>query len=249
MRRAKFFEIWEASVKSEFAAHIYLRQVELFQDLSAREIEALEKMMPVKRMAAGTVFYAPQQSAESLFLIKQGRVRLYHLSPEGKAFTTATVEEGVFFGEMALLGQSLYGSFAEAATPCLLCVMSRRDVQAGLLSDVRIAGRLVEMLGKNLLETQHRLADLALKNVASRVAALLLQLAHSQLAREGRNGAPLVGSVEVACTHEELGQGVGACRETVTKLLNEWRAQELVELQRGRIVLRDVPRLTRLGAD
>ncbi len=207
------------------------------------------EMMPIKRVETGNVFYCPTQPAEVLFIVKQGRVNLYHLSAEGTAFTTATVEAGTIFGEMALMGQSLYGSYAEAVTPCLLCIMSREDVQMALLGDLRISSRLVEILGRRLIETEQRLADFALKSVAARVAALLLQLARSELVREGRGDVPVVGSVEVTGTHVELAQGVGAYRETVTKILNEWRGQGLVELGRGRVVLLEAEKLRHLCAE
>jgi CRP-like cAMP-binding protein len=58
---------------------IFLREVELFQDLTSDEVEALGERMPLKEVEAGTVFYSPQQPTEVLFRIKSGRVRLYHL--------------------------------------------------------------------------------------------------------------------------------------------------------------------------
>ncbi len=237
----------KANSKSALNEQFYLRQVELFQDLSPAELKALEKMMPVKKVAAGTVFYTPQQAGAVLFLLKEGRVRLYHLSAEGRDFTTATVEAGTFFGEMALLGQGLYSSYAEAVTPCLLCIMSHQDVRMLLQHDPRIAYRVIEMMGRRLSETEQRLADFALKRVAARLATQLLQLARSQLVREQRADVPVVGSVEVTCTHEELARNVGAYRETITKILNEWRGQGWVELYRGRIVLLEMKSLRHLS--
>lgn len=228
---------------------IYLRDVELFQDLTPDEIEALSERMPMKDVAAGTVFYSPHKPTEVLFLVKRGRVRLYHLSAEGKTFTTAIFEAGTFFGEMVLLGQALYGSYAEAITPCTLCLMSRDDVKTLLLGDVRISYRIVEMLGHRLLETEQRLADLALKRVPARLAALLLELAHKHANYEQRAGIPHTEPVEVSCTHEELAHLVGAHRETTTRILNELRSRGLVELRRGRVVLLNPEGLRELSAD
>ena len=236
------------TTKPPLEEKLFLHQVKLFQDLSPRDLKELDKRMPPKKIAAGTVIYTPQQPAEVLFLMRQGRVRLYHLSAEGKQFTTATVEEGVFFGEMTLLGQSLYGSFAQADNDCLLCILNRQEVRM-LLDDSRIAFRVIESMGQKLLDTERRLSDFALKRVAARLASLLLQLSRSELVREGRADMPVVGSVEVAGTHEELAQGVGAYRETVTKILNEWRGQGLVELGRRRVVLLEAEKLRHLCAE
>ncbi len=216
---------------------IFLREIELFQDLTSNEIEALGERMPVTDVEAGTVFYSPQEPNEVLFLVKRGRVRLYHLSIEGKDFTTAILEAGTFFGEMTLLGQALYGSYAEAMTPCTLCLMSRDDVRTHLLGNMRIAYRIVEMLGQRLIETEQRLADLALKRVPARLASLLLELAHKHADYEQRAGIPHTGPVEVSCTHEELAHLVGVHRETTTRILNEMRSRGLIELRRGRVAL------------
>jgi CRP-like cAMP-binding protein len=217
--------------------HIFLREVELFQDLTSDEVEALGERMPLKEVEAGTVFYSPQEPTEVLFLLKQGRVRRDHLSAEGKAFTTAILEAGTFFGEMTLLGQALYSSYAEAMTPCTLCLMSRDDVKTHLLGDVRIAYRIVEMLGHRLIETEQHLADLALKRVPARLASLLLELAHKHASYKQRAGIPHTEPVEVPCTHEELAHLIGVHRETATRILNEMRSRELIELRRGRVAL------------
>lgn len=239
----------KARLQPSFDDQIYLREVELFQDLSPDEIKALGERMPIQVVDTGTVFYSPQEPTEVLFLLKKGRVRLYHLSAEGKVFTTATLAAGTFFGEMTLLGQVLHGSYAEAITPCMLCLMSREDVRTLLLGDLRISYRIVAMLGRRLIETERRLVDLALKHVPARLVSLLLQLAYKQLDHERRAGLTSAGPVDVSCTHEELAQMVGSHRETATRILHELRDQGLIELHRSRIVVLDPDGLRQLSGD
>ena len=73
-----------------------------------------------------------------------------------------------------------------------------------------------------------RLEELAYRSVPARIAAVLLRLS------EGRSGEP------VLITHQELGDMIGALHESVTKVLDDFQRAELVELSRGRIILRDV---------
>ena len=222
----------------------YLRAVDIFCDLSHDEVEQLGKQAPMRRVPAGTIFYSPEQPTEVLFILKEGRVRLYNLSPGGRELTLAFLEEGTIFGEMSFLGQQLQNSFAEALTPCLLCLMSRADVKSLLLSDLRIAYRLLEKMGQRLQETEHRLSDIAFRRAPERVAAQLLALPRQSRGWLGRAAAP-----EVRCTHEELAGLVGVYRETVTKILSDFRQRQLVELKRGRIVLKDIDGLTALLAE
>ncbi|MDZ4718218.1 MAG: Crp/Fnr family transcriptional regulator [Roseiflexaceae bacterium] len=214
----------------------YLRDVDIFQDLDHHEIAALSTHAPMQRVPEGTVFFSPEQTAEVLFMLKEGRVRLYHLSAEGKALTTAVLEPGTIFGEMAMLGQRLHQSYAEALDPCLLCLMSREDVKSMLLSDPRIATRIAEILGQRLISAEQRLSDFAFKNVPQRLASLLLQLARPPKTRLFRIAS---GAREVRFTHEALAEMVGTYRETATKILNEFRAQGLIDIKRGCVVLTD----------
>lgn len=222
----------------------YLSEVDIFQDLAPAEIAAMGKRAPMTTVPAGTVVYSPEEPGEALFILKQGRVRLYRLSPEGKAFTVAIVEAGTIFGEMAMLGQGMRDSYAEALAPCVLCLMSRHDVRTLLLGDPRIALRLTETMGRRLLEAERRLSDFAFKSLPQRVATVLVALAEREPPRLFRAGRP-----EVAYTHEQLAAMVGTHRETVTKVLNNLRERGLIELRRGKVVLADPVALRALGSE
>ncbi len=212
----------------------YLKDVDIFQDLTHEEVEALGKHAPMRTVPADTTFFSPEDPSEVLFILKSGRVRLYRLSEEGKALTTAIIEAGTIFGEMAILGQGMHDSFAESMTPCVLCLMSRDDVRELLLGDLRIALRITEIMGRRLLEAERRLSDFAFKSLPERIVTLLLTLAERQPGRFFR-----ASRVEVPYTHEQLAEMVGTHRETVTKVLNELREQGLIELKRGTVVLLD----------
>ncbi len=223
-----------ARIEHRLDKHGYLKDVDIFQDLTSEEIAALGKHAPMREVGAGTLFYSPLEPTEVLFILKVGRVRLYHLSPDGKALTTAILDAGTIFGEMALLGQGLSGSYAEALTPCVLCLMSRADVVTLLLGDPRIALRITEMLGRRLIDAEQRWSEFAFQSLPQRMAALLLRLAQEPRVRLFGPGAP-----EVRYTHEQLAEMIGTYRETATKILNDFRAAGWVELRRGKIVILD----------
>lgn len=221
--------------------YFHLRAIDIFQDLDEDEIERLGKYAPMQWVKPGTVFYSPEQAAEVLFLLKKGRVRFYHLSPEGKVLTTALIDEGTIFGEMALLGQRLHENYAESETACLLCLMSREDVKTLLLSDPRIAVRVAEILGQRLIAAERRLSAFAFKTLPERLVDVLLELAKPPRLRLFRPSDTL----EVCYTHEALSQMIGTHRETTTKMLNELKDEGLIELRRGKIIILQPEELAR----
>jgi CRP-like cAMP-binding protein len=159
-----------------------------------------------------------------LFLLKKGRVQIYCLSLEGRKLTVKILEPMTFFGEMAILGQGMHNTFAEALDDCLICVMSRQDVKRLLLSKPPVAARICEELAGRMMETERRLEEFAFKDVEARLAALLVRLAGQR-------------DEVVGYSHQELGDLLGVYRETVTHTLDQFKDRRLIDIHRKRIKL------------
>jgi CRP-like cAMP-binding protein len=188
----------------------------------------MDRQFTMTGCAAGKIFYMPEESGEVLFLLKKGRVQLYRLSPEGKKIVVATLGPGTIFGEMSLVGQGMYNTFAEAVDECILCVMSRHDVERLMRERPQVALRIVETLGQRLTEMEQQLEEVAFKSIAARLASLLLRLADK------------AGSSEVTgYTHQDFAEMLGTYRETTTQTLNDLRTSGLVQIERKKIILLD----------
>jgi len=213
-----------------------LSETDIFRDLGARDMEEIERMTAMTTCRRGKVFYTPGETGEVLFVLKQGRVNLFRINPDGKKLVLASVDAGTVFGEMSLIGQGMHDTFAEASEECTLCVMSRSDVEHLLVNKPQVALRFLELLANRLSEVETRLETVAFKSVPARLAAELLRLAEG--AQDGR-----VDGV----SHQDLADAVGSYRETVTRILNEFRRDGLIELDRLSIGIKDAPGLQALA--
>lgn len=214
----------------------YLQMVDIFQDLTEAEIEEIVRATTITTCRRGKIFYMPEDTSEVLFLLKEGRVQLYRISPDGKKLVMTTVGPGTVFGEMALIGQGMHNTFAEATEDCVLCVMSRGDVERLLVTKPKVALRLFEALGSRLKDTETRLEEIAFKGIPARLASLLLQLASEP------GGDTITG-----LTHQDLGEQIGTYRETTTQTLNAFKADGLIDIGRKRITILDREGLQRLA--
>ncbi len=217
----------------------YLSMVEIFQDLSKSEMEHIDRVTTMVTTPKGRVFYSPADDSEVLFLLKKGNVDVYRINAEGKKLVTAQLSKGAVFGKMGILGQRMDEAYAEATSECLICVMSRSDVEQLLLKDPRIAMRLAQSLGNRLAEAEARLEDMAFKSVPGRVASLLLRLADDTDWR-GRKAVK-------GLTHQQIAEIIGSYRETVTLTLNEFRNAGYVDIGRRKITLLDEPKLSEIA--
>jgi CRP-like cAMP-binding protein len=214
----------------------YLSELTVFQDLSPREMQELNRIITMSTVPRGRVFYRPEEPGEVLFILKEGRVQLYRISPEGKKLVITTLGPHTLFGEMALLGTKMHNTFAEAIDDCLICVMSRTDLERLILSKPQVALRILEVTGKRLREAEERLENMAFKGIPARLASLLLRLAEEQ------------GNDEISgLTHQDLAESVGTYRETATQVLNDLKSQGLIEIGRKRIKILDSARLAEIA--
>ena len=208
--------------------HDCMLTMDIFCDLEPEAMAAFEQQTEMRTCRKGQILYSQEDRAEVLFLLKRGRVQLYRLTPAGRRLEVAVIEPGTFFGEMPLLGESLRHTFAEAVEDSLICVMSRADIEGLMRRRSEVALRMIEVLGRRLALCEARLEEMAYRSVPARIAAVLVRLS------QGRNGEV------VSITHQELGDMIGALRESVTKVLDDFQRAGLVELGRGRVILRDV---------
>jgi len=218
-----------------------MSEVDIFRDLSDAEMDAMAQAAPMKTYAAGELIYTPHQPLETLFILKKGRIRIFRVSPDGRALTTAIIQPGTIFGEMVIVGQQMHDSFAEALDDVVVCVMSKTDVQNLLLGDPRIAARISETLGRRIGELEQKFSDAVFKTVPERIAGALVTLSAAGTTRHLGRG------VQVKLTHEQLAALAATSRETTTKVLGELADRGLITLSRGHITVLDQDRLSRLS--
>jgi CRP-like cAMP-binding protein len=207
----------------------YLSKIDIFKDLTESELAEMDRQLTMSSSPPGKMFYMPEDSGEVLFLLKKGRVQLYRISPNGKKLVVATLGPGSLFGEMSLVGQGMHNTFAESVDECLLCVMSRADVERLMREKPMVAFRFVEALGDRLARLESRLEDIAFKSIPARLASLLLRLAGEQ-----GDGMHISGY-----THQDLGEMLGTYRETITQTLNEFKGDGYVDISRKHIEILD----------
>jgi CRP/FNR family cyclic AMP-dependent transcriptional regulator len=204
-----------------------LLTMDIFRDLEPADIAAFEHQTKMQLCCKDQILYAPGDRADTFFLLKSGSVRLYRLTPSGKRLDLAVIEPGMFFGEMSLLGESRRDTFAEVAEESLIFVMSNTDMKRLMRERPQVALRMIEALSQRLAQYGTLLEEIAYRSVPARIAAVLLRLS------QGRSGEAM------PINHQELGDMIGAYRESVTRALNEFQRAGVVELSRGQITVLD----------
>ena len=208
------------------------------QSLTDRRWDELERWGVTRRYVKGGIVYAPDEPATELYLIKEGRVALNLLSREGRTLTVRVVKPGEIFGHAALLSDGTFDTFAEALRPTTAAVVRRDTLVFFWVARPALALALMDDLGRHSQALSRRLGNVAFKSVPARLASLLLELAQPS----GREATPAG-----RWTHQELADMINAYRETVTKVLNQFREAKLIDMNRQGVTLLNVAGLQELA--
>ena len=201
-----------------------------------RRFAPLGTTLTVRRHA---VIHAAGQPARSLFIVATGQVGQQMVSAEGRVLTLRVLEPGQAFGLESIGSATQYESVATALTPVRVLVVPQAALLSELARDSSLLLDLVELLGLYRRQVSRRIDEVAFKSVPARLASVLLELSENST----QPPTPHVARR----THQQLADMVNAYRETVTKIINQFRDARLLRVDREGITLLNPSRLRELA--
>ncbi|GAB4434277.1 MAG: Crp/Fnr family transcriptional regulator [Chloroflexi bacterium OHK40] len=219
-----------------------MTNVQLGEDVGPGSLwTTLEPLGEVQLFRRHSYIYTPGQPAHALYLLQSGQVSLQMLSTEGRVLTVKVVEPGQIFGHSALDGGERYDTYAEALKPARVVAVPRAAVLQALRSAPTLGSALIELIGQHRLTVSRRIDEVAFKSVPARLASVLLEMSEDQT--EGPRPQQRVPRR----THQQLAEMINAYRETVTKVINQFRDARLLDIDRSGITLLNPSRLRELA--
>jgi CRP/FNR family transcriptional regulator, cyclic AMP receptor protein len=150
-----------------------LRTVPLFASLSDAAAEELRGLLRVRDLPAGTLLFKRGDLGDAMYLIEGGAVRIYIIDEDGDVVTLAELEQGDFFGEMALVDGQPRAAFAEIAQAARLFELTREDFLAFVRRNPDVALAMVSAISERLRRTDELLHQRVTRNVNEEEAARL----------------------------------------------------------------------------
>jgi CRP/FNR family transcriptional regulator, cyclic AMP receptor protein len=170
--------------------------------------------------------FSQGESADGLFFIQTGRVRLSVVSEAGKEATLGILGEGDFFGEGGLAGQLVRMSSATAMTDCTLLHIEKKAMMLGMSREPKLSAMFLKYLLKRNIRYQDDLVDQLFNSSEKRLARVLLLMA--QFGKEG------VSEMSVPrLSQETLAEMVGTTRSRVSFFMNRFRKLGFIDYDFG----------------
>lgn len=191
-------------------------------------LRALALRGVVRNYRKNSVIINESEMGDSLFVLLQGKVKVFSTDQNGREITYGDIDAGDYFGEMSLDGGPRSASVM-TLEPCVCSVVSRLAVRDHLAEEPEFALDLVAQVIRRARTATETARNMALLDVYGRVIATL----------EGHEGPAGPGApvLLTQITHQSIASRVGASREMVSRLLKDLEKGGYIELGVKRITL------------
>ena len=207
--------------------------------------EALAKLNAIRQTNVypkGTELFVQGQQPRGLYVLCSGRVKLTATSTSGRTLIVRVAEPGEVLGLSAVMSNTAYDVSATTLEPCQVNFIPRDSFLSFLQGYGEVSVRVAQHLSVELRRAYHQVARIALASTArAKLAGLLLEWAE----RDAQPASPEV-RFQLRMTHEEIGELVGSSRETIARILSDFRRRGLVQIEGRSITIPDRSRLEKL---
>lgn len=194
-------------------------------------LEGVSKGKRSLTLQADKKIFSQGDRADAIYFLQTGRVKISVVSSAGKEAVLALLEPHNFFGEGALVGQSLRMSTATALEPISALRVETKAMLRALHARIDLSETFMASLLKRNIDLEEDLCDQLFNHSEKRLARVLLKLA-----RLREHGVPMDATIP-ALSHETLAEMVGTTRSRITFFMNKFRKMGLIEYN-GHLVVR-----------
>ena len=206
---------------------------EFFNKLTPAAQEDFQSMQFPSSYAANVVIFSEKDPAHGLYIVVEGEVRVSLNSSEGRRLSLAIARKGEILGMASTLAGSPYDMTAETLYPAKVAHVARRDFLAFLTRHPEAYQAVIQELSRSVTKACDQLRTVGLAATApEKLARLLLDWSDNGQTTEcgGRR-------FRFSMTHEEIGEFIGASRETVTRTLSTFKHRHLVDFKGSMITI------------
>ena len=219
----------------------FLENFSMMQVLSPEEIKILDSMATMRDVTKNQVLYFSEDSANSVYLLKKGKVKISKVSNDGKEVILAILGPGEVFGELSITGQEKREEIAEVTEDAVICKVDVQDFESMMEHNPKFNLQVIKLIGFRLRKIQNRLENVIFKTSEQRVRGLIKEMVMDfgrEIAGEDNQRV-----VELRLTQEDMAKLTATSRQTVTTVFSDLEKKGIIKYDRRRIFVRDMKAL------
>lgn len=215
---------------------------QLFCNMSPEAMKTLDAIKFTSVYPKGSILFVDGEEPRGVFILCSGRAKLTTSSAEGRTLIVKIAEPGEVLGASATILGRPYEVSAETLEPSQLNFIKRDDFLRFLSTHTEACMHTAQQLSEKYQAAQREIRSLGLaQSTGEKLGKLLLDWCdlHGEVTARGVR-------LKVLLTHEEMAQMIGTTRETVTRLLSDFKRKKIVEVKGSTIVVLQKGELERM---
>ena len=184
------------------------------------DLQLLQKVTNSRDFQKGEFIFRDGERSETLFIVKEGIIKLTKTSAEGKEQIVRLLFPGDFFGLFALLRDEKHYANAEALGKTVICSIDKKDFLKMMESHSEMSFRFLLAVNDRLYEADESVGFLGLMEVEQRLARALLLFHDKTKAQNGTFALPI--------SKKDLASFIGTTPETISRKLLSFMSQKLI---------------------
>ncbi|MES2132313.1 MAG: Crp/Fnr family transcriptional regulator [Bacteroidota bacterium] len=204
----------------------------IFEGLPEDDITLLNKSMVTHSYKKGEILFRGGSYPTGIYYIKKGKVKKYNTDKEGREQIFYVYREGELFGYHALLSEEKFTDTACTIEESIISFIPKDDFLEAIQVSSILSNRLLKVMSHEFGVLVNALSVLAQKTVRERLAVSLLVL-RDKYKKENQNSIP----VELDLSRDDLSKFVGTARETLVRLIHDFKEEGLIETKGRKIIL------------
>ena len=208
----------------------YLKQINLFKDLSDKELMNMKNKMQERRYANKKLIYTPHTREDSIYLLKEGEITIYY-SHNGRKLILDVLKPGSLLGNLNF-SEAKNTHFAEASREAFVCIFSKKVFAQIFADHPELVFKLFQYITERMGEYEQKLRGVILRSKEKIMNQLVI------LQKQNKRFSGLFFSSGINISHEKLAEHAGISRETVTRTLHELKEEGRIRIdEKGEIHL------------
>jgi CRP/FNR family cyclic AMP-dependent transcriptional regulator len=224
---------------SNASALWYFESVNLYDVLCPHKVKSMAERHTFNYFKRDQFIYFPDEPAQYIYMVADGRVRIGRYLDDGKEIVTAILGMGEIFGELALAGEEKRTDFAQAMDDkTTVCPLSIDELKQLMYGNQELSFKMLKLVGLRLMKLERKLELLVFKDARTRIIEFIKDSATWKGKKVGYETL-----VPTKLTHKDIAALTGTSRQTVTTVLNELKEKNLINFDRKKILVRDLANL------
>lgn len=211
--------------------------VNLFTLLCPHKFAKYEKTHEFNYYKKNDFIYFEEDSADKVYLINKGKVRIGYITDKGDEIITAILSKGEIFGEKAILGEEKRNEFAQAVeSENSICPITSETMMDLLREDKDFSLKIYKFIGLRFKKLERRLQLLLFKDTKTRLKEFLKELSDDFGYKNAITGDMIIRQ---PYTQKEMATLIGTSRPTLNILLNELKEENYLDFDRKEITVKN----------